>query len=93
MKKLIEAAFYAGLFTLYGGSFYFLFGLLMTLSSGGETSKFIGDFIVGCIVAFVGFTFIMYEIQGMFEELNKPRKRDDDKDSKGSGDDCSNGPK
>lgn len=80
MRKWFQSAFYSGLFMLYGGCFYFFFGMLFTMANHGDFSKFVGDFIVSMIVGFVALTFVMYEIHGMFEELNKPRNRDENKD-------------
>lgn len=79
--RLANALLYSLLFSLYGGSFYFAFGLLHAFATGQDTSSFLGDFIGAMLVCFVFLAFVFYEVIGMFEELNKPRSKDKDPDN------------
>lgn len=79
--RFANALFYSFLFSLYGGCFYFAFGLLNALATGHDTTSFIGDFFAGMLVCFVFLAFVFYELIGMFEELNKPRSKDKDPDN------------
>jgi uncharacterized membrane protein YccC len=79
MQRLIQAGFYSALFTMYGGSLYFLFSMAMTLAQGGDIAKAFVDTLLGCIVCWVFGTFVFYEINKAFDEFNKAGRRPDDK--------------
>jgi hypothetical protein len=84
-KKLIESAFYGFLLTLFGMSWYYVIGLALTLAQGGDIGKFAGDTLVGGLLCWGFFTFVLYELAGLREQLNRPRsedKKDDPKDPK-----------
>lgn len=81
MRRIVQAAFYSGLFTMYGGSFYYVYALLMALSSGGSVVQAFVDTLIACIVCWLFGTFVFYEIGKMFDEFNKSgRRRPDDHD-------------
>lgn len=78
MRKLMQSAFYSFLVTLFGMSWYYVIGLFVTLSQGGDIGKFLVDCVTGGVVCFALFTFIFYELAGALEEMNRPRNRDED---------------
>ena len=75
MQRLLSSAVYGFLLTLYGGSIYYFLGYLYTVSQGGNVVKFASDTLAGCLIAFLAFTFFLYDLSG---RLNEPRKKDDD---------------
>ena len=79
-NRLLESGFYASIFTITGFSFYYTIGLLYTLAQGGDAGKFFLDSLEGGFFAFFFFWFVCWEITGMFEELNKRGRNDEQKD-------------
>lgn len=69
--RLTQAFLYGGIFTIFGSSIYGLLGMVNTLAQRGSMSAFFGDWLVSSIVCFGLFTFIIYELLGLFEDLNK----------------------
>lgn len=74
--RLAQASLYAFITSCYGGCFYFAIGVFSTLAQKGNIAEFLGNFIVSMLVCFAALTFIFYEVMGAFEELNRPRDRD-----------------
>ncbi|GEM_PF-3172407 len=74
-KRLVESAFYGAVLTISGVSFYYFFGILYTLASGGDVVKFFWDTVVAGIFCFFFFWYLCWEVTGMFERANK-RGRD-----------------
>ncbi len=80
MSDLVKAGFYSALFTIYGGSFYFLVSFANALASNGDTFQSFVDTLLGCLVCWVFGICFFYEIGKAFDELNKSgRKPDQDR--------------
>lgn len=79
--RFASALFYSFLTSLYAGCFYFGISLLHTLATAGDIGSFFADFCVAMLVCFVFLSAVFYEVLGLFEELNKPRSEDSDKDN------------
>lgn len=78
MSRFARAGFISALFTIYGGSIYYVIALFSALATpGGDIAKAFVDTLLGCFVCWIFFTVIFYEILGAFDELNKPRQRRD----------------
>jgi hypothetical protein len=73
--SLLSAGFYSALFTMFGGSWYFLFSLLVAFGNHGDLGKVVADTFVGCIVCWVIGTAVFYEIGKSFDEMNEEGRR------------------
>ena len=71
----ITAGFYSLLFTMFGGSWYFLISLFTAFANGGDLGKVVGDTIIGCLVCWIFGTFLFYEIGKGFDEMNEAGRR------------------
>jgi hypothetical protein len=80
VRKLIQSAFYSFLLTLFGMSWYYVIGMVLTLSQNGDLVKFAQDCLVGGVVCFAFLTFVFYELAGSLERLNRPRDENERKD-------------
>lgn len=86
MNRLVKAGFISGLFTVYGGSIYYVIALFSALvTPGGDVVKAFVDTLLACFVCWLFGTVIFYEILGAFDELNKPRRPQDQRDSADDG--------
>lgn len=72
------------IFWIFLMCFIFGFGSLDLALKNGDSGKFLGDMLIIAIVLFGGLSWAGYEVQGWFDEANRPRNRDDD-DHKGPG--------
>lgn len=68
-----NALFYSFIFSLYIGCFYFAFGVFYTLVTNGDTTSFLGEFLVAMLACYGLLTAVFYELGGLLEELNKLR--------------------
>jgi uncharacterized membrane protein len=83
--SILTSGIYAALVTMFGGSWYFLISLALALGGGGDLGQVVVDTILGCIVCWVFFTFIFFEIGKMFDEFNNSGRRPDDDGRNGDG--------
>jgi hypothetical protein len=87
MGRLGKASLISLLFTAYGGSLYYAFAVFSTLSAGGDVVQTFVSTVEGCLLCWVFLTAVMYEVLGVFDELNKPRRHQDppaDENDKGN---------
>ena len=95
MGRLGQSMFYSLLVTIYGGSIFYLYNLVMAIANGTGVVGAFTDTLVSCFVCWVFFGFVFYEIAGLFEEFNQ-RGRGPNQDSPDSrsrpNDDSSNCP-
>lgn len=84
-SRLSRAAGVSAIFTLFGACFYFGLGVLYTIASGGNAAQFALEALLGTFVCWVALTFILEPIMGAFDEINKPRQRDDNATTGDSG--------
>ena len=76
LNKLLQSALYSGLFTIFGGSMYFLLSLVSATAANGDVNKVIFDCFTGSVLCWLFLTYVFYEILGAFERLNEEgRKR------------------
>jgi hypothetical protein len=78
--KLAQSALYSFIVTLFGSSFYCLYGVMQVTLQKASFANFLGDWFISTLVCFAFFTFIFHELGKMFEELNKPRRHDENLD-------------
>lgn len=83
MGRFGKSLLYSFFVTLYFMCFYYAFGVAETLYKGGDLVKFFFDTIIVGTVVWGFLSFLIYDIMGSFEKLNRPR--DDDKNDKTNG--------
>ena len=77
--RLANALLYSFIFSLYGGCFYFAFGMFHAAATNGNITSFLGEFLVAMLVCFGFLTMIFYDLGGLFERLNKPDSKNNNK--------------
>ena len=78
MKKLSQAVLYSVLFTIYGGSFVFLFTLVNAIIHSGSVLQAVAQTAITCFVLWLLLLQVMYDLLGMFEKTNQVRRKPDD---------------
>ncbi len=91
MGRFGKSILYSFFITLYFMCFYYAFGVAQTLFQGGDLVKFFFDTIIVGTVVWGFLSFLLYDLMGSFERLNKPRDKDDN-DKNGNGPTNGSGP-
>lgn len=91
MGRFGKSLLYSFFVTLYFMCFYYAFGVAQTLFQGGDLVKFFFDTIIVGTVIWGFLSFLMYDLIGAFEKLNKPRDQDEKDKNDGSGPDSGSG--
>jgi hypothetical protein len=76
MNKLANSALIGALFTMIGGSIYFLFAVSDAVLHGGNLAQVVVDSFVGCLICWGLFTYIAYQVQQAFDEMNETGRRE-----------------
>lgn len=76
-SRLSRAAGVSAIFTLFGACFYFGIGTFLTIAQGGNPVQFFFECLIGTFVCWVALTLFLEPIMGRFDEINKPRPRND----------------
>lgn len=63
---------------MFGGSVLLALTFITTIAHGEDVGKAFSNVLQGCFLTWAFFSFVFYEAIGMFEELNKPRRPNQD---------------
>jgi hypothetical protein len=76
MRKLAYAAFVGALFTMFGGSLYYLFAMLDAMVNHKSLTDVLISTFFGCLLCWAFFTYLVYQVQGLFDEMNEAGRRE-----------------
>ena len=76
MRKFGLAALISALFTMFGGSFYYLFAVLDALANGKDVVAVFVNTVIGCLILWAFGTYVVYQINETIEEINQAQRQE-----------------
>jgi hypothetical protein len=78
MRKFAYAAFVGGLLAMFGTSCMYLFSMMDALANGKDLLSVFVNTVIGGLLAWGFFTWLIYDVQKMFDDMNEAGRKERD---------------